>query len=99
MFRRHLAIPVILLAALDIAPACAGDDATPSVLPIVNGVPTGDFPNVGQLVQAGTGCTATLIGCRTALTAAHCVCGLLPAARCLTTVSYTHLTLPTIYSV
>ncbi|RMD83029.1 MAG: hypothetical protein D6815_07690, partial [Candidatus Dadabacteria bacterium] len=54
---------------------------------IVHGTLTPDFPAVGALLvgdlvagvgdgrQAITGCTATLIGCNTAITAAHCVCG------------------------
>lgn len=42
---------------------------------IVNGVTTFDHPAVGALLDNGSGfCTATLIGCRTALSAAHCVC-------------------------
>lgn len=41
---------------------------------IVNGFPIAGEPAVG-LFDTGTGsCTATLIGCSTALTAAHCVC-------------------------
>ena len=39
---------------------------------IVNGVPTADFAEVGLV---GPGCTGTLIGCQTVLTAAHCVEG------------------------
>jgi hypothetical protein len=48
---------------------------------IVNGVETFDYPSVGALLYTnyeGTGfkgrCTATLVGCQTVLTAAHCVC-------------------------
>jgi len=47
---------------------------------IVNGVSAFDFPEVGMLVrpaepdQAVNWCSGTLIGCRTFLTAAHCVC-------------------------
>jgi hypothetical protein len=48
--------------------------------PIVNGVPTADHPAVGALLDGGTAavatteCSGTLVGCRTFLTAAHCVC-------------------------
>jgi hypothetical protein len=44
---------------------------------IVNGLPSNDWPSVASLIGRSTGrvvCTATLIGCSTALTAAHCVC-------------------------
>lgn len=54
--------------------------------PIVNGVDTGGFPAVSLLFidnAQGTGsCTGTLIGCRTILTAAHCVCEGDTAASC-----------------
>lgn len=43
--------------------------------PIVNGVLTSAFPEVGALLFSDGICTGTLIGCRTVLTAAHCVCG------------------------
>jgi hypothetical protein len=54
--------------------AAALDRATPPPAKIVNGTPTGDFPAVGILLAGGEFCTATLIGCETVLTAAHCVC-------------------------
>jgi hypothetical protein len=41
---------------------------------IVNGVPTSDFPVVGLLANGDKLCSATLIGCSTVLTAAHCIC-------------------------
>jgi hypothetical protein len=41
---------------------------------IVNGMLTSSFPSVGLLAVPFHGCTATLIGCQTALTAAHCIC-------------------------
>ncbi|HEV7516111.1 MAG TPA: trypsin-like serine protease [Thermoanaerobaculia bacterium] len=45
---------------------------------IANGLATQQFPSVGYLILVGpkgTGfCSGTLIGCRTFLTAAHCVC-------------------------
>lgn len=46
--------------------------------PIVNGALTGEFPNVGMLLNfkpdGVSTCTGTLIGCQTFLTAAHCIC-------------------------
>ena len=47
---------------------------------IINGDVTTQYPAAGVLMfgpdrqTADTGCTATLVGCRTVLTAAHCVC-------------------------
>jgi hypothetical protein len=75
-----------LLIVLLLAPAVArgasdpGPSAPWSPAPrIVNGVPTHGDPSVGVLlIDAPSGvaayCTATLIGCRTVLTAAHCFC-------------------------
>jgi len=77
----RLAVAGILLAAF-VSPLRAEDGVTPIVLPIINGVVTADFPSVAELAQFGRGCTATLIGCQTALTAAHCICDLTPAAQC-----------------
>ena len=51
---------------------------------IVNGIVTSDLPSVGLLLDATDGlgvCTGTLIGCRTFVTAAHCVCPGDAAAR------------------
>lgn len=45
---------------------------------INNGVVTSDFPSTGLYFTGFGTCSATLIGCRTALTAAHCVCNGLP---------------------
>lgn len=41
---------------------------------ITNGIVVDGFPSVGLFVNGNSACTATLIGCRTLLTAAHCVC-------------------------
>src|SRR5688572_21850389 len=45
---------------------------------IINGVATQDFPTAAALLDRDSGlefCSAVLVGCRTVLTAAHCVCG------------------------
>lgn len=58
----------------------SGAWAALATAPIVNGAPTIDSPAVGALlvganpITARTTCTVTLVGCRTILTAAHCVC-------------------------
>ena len=72
----------ILFAALGTAVPASG--ASRRARPrIVNGVTTAGFPTTAALLVTDIGgqpdtlateCTATLIGCRTALTAAHCVC-------------------------
>jgi hypothetical protein len=49
---------------------------------IVNGVPTGQYPAVGVLLSGSSPssaimvCSGTLVGCRSFVTAAHCVCPL-----------------------
>ena len=50
------------------------DDRSRPVPRIVNGEPTFLVPSVGVMNAGNTLCTATLIGCETVLTAAHCVC-------------------------
>lgn len=69
------------LAALAVLLLAAGPAAGASLQPrIVNGVTTTAFPSVGMLLagsapgSARMECTGTMIGCRTFLTAAHCVC-------------------------
>jgi hypothetical protein len=49
-------------------------DARPETPSIVNGVPTAGWPAVGLFDADPLLCTGTLIGCRTVLTAAHCIC-------------------------
>jgi len=41
---------------------------------IANGVPSAEWPEVAVLATNSSYCSATFIGCRTVLTAAHCVC-------------------------
>ena len=76
MSRRILTILLLLLLA-----ACSYDPAelNPDELralesPIVNGTVDTGHPSVGMLTTEGYGiCTATLVGTRTVVTAAHCV--------------------------
>ncbi|GBD27555.1 hypothetical protein HRbin30_02906 [bacterium HR30] len=77
---QHLAA-LIVFGALSTTQAYAAT-ASSGNSPIVNGLPTGDYPTVGALLYSPTGsapsaegvCTGTLIGCQTFLTAGHCVC-------------------------
>ncbi|MCL4683726.1 trypsin-like serine protease [Myxococcota bacterium] len=52
----------------------AAGSAPAQVSRIANGVPTRAWPEVGVLLVGAGRCTATFVGCRTAVTAAHCVC-------------------------
>jgi cysteine-rich repeat protein len=71
------ALVVSLFASFAMLSGPAGADREPR---IVNGLTTSDYPTTGALLaSAGSAtptqqCTATLIGCETFLTAAHCVC-------------------------
>jgi len=65
-------LPAVLLGLLTgTSPATAEPGPTPQ---IVNGLPTSEWPSVAMLETGEGSCSATLIGCRTVLTAAHCVC-------------------------
>ena len=87
------ALVAALLSAWVLAmpqPAIGESRPRPPAANIVNGLPTQDFPAVGVLLfinddgSLRTKCTATLIGCETVLTAAHCFCGEdLPADECI----------------
>lgn len=77
-----IAIALFLQAGLASPARAQGTRLTPAPTRaaggINNGVLTSDHPSTG-LFDTGSGtCTATLIGCRTALTAAHCVCDMPP---------------------
>jgi secreted trypsin-like serine protease len=82
----------VLLAALFALLAAASAPAQPRPR-IVNGSNTGEYPEVGALLvyesrgdpAVASLCTGTLIGCRSFLTAAHCVCPFTSdnAAECL----------------
>src|SRR5436305_3063848 len=83
--RRYLKVKTILVSVLLLvltraqpAPVRAAWETT--ALPrslqskIVNGFTTSGYPSVGLFLNGGIACTATLIGCSTAITAAHCIC-------------------------
>jgi len=81
MFSRASTLATTALAAVAIAAAAASPVA--AAPRIVNGLNTHGFPTTGALLYSGgavinstnasSQCTGTLIGCRTFLTAAHCV--------------------------
>lgn len=65
---------VAWIAALASLLALVGPARAQVSIDIVDGQTTADWPSVGWLDTLSGSCTVTLIGCRTALTAAHCVC-------------------------
>jgi hypothetical protein len=76
--RSFVNVAVLLLISLEPGALTA---QWPGALPlrppggkIVNGLPAAGFPSVGLFSNGNASCTATLIGCSTLLTAAHCVC-------------------------
>lgn len=77
--RRPVRVPrggivgLLLLGGM-LAVVAASAPASAQVARIANGVPTSSWPEVGSLLVGNGRCTASFIGCRTALTAAHCVC-------------------------
>lgn len=66
-------------ASAGIAPAATALDPK-----VVNGLTTAAYPSVGIFVSGSAACSATLIGCSTVLTAAHCVCNDPQTGRLLT---------------
>ncbi|MCW5890477.1 MAG: trypsin-like serine protease [bacterium] len=76
-----LTVALLVMAGIDAAGAGARKAQRLRLQPrIVNGTFTGGFASTGALLAGGnpatayTSCSGTLIGCRTLLTAAHCVC-------------------------
>ena len=65
---RRSALTALLVAVANVA---AAQTPTPR---IANGVLATGWPEVAAFLTADTTCTATLVGCHTAVTAAHCVC-------------------------
>ncbi|MEN8184075.1 MAG: hypothetical protein ABFS46_16230, partial [Myxococcota bacterium] len=62
----------VLGSMLSMAPAAA---ETPIARPqIANGAISSDWPEVAAITSDLGLCSATLVGCSTAITAAHCVC-------------------------
>ncbi|HEX4961949.1 MAG TPA: trypsin-like serine protease [Thermoanaerobaculia bacterium] len=76
-------LPVLAVVSLACpVPSTASPQLTGTETPLTplaqtkinNGLLTSNFPAVGHFFTNDGTCTATLIGCQTALTAAHCVC-------------------------
>ena len=88
----RLACGLALLVAAAVADSAAADRVSPGPIGrprIVNGVDSHDYPTVGALLRgapnaqitadtASIACSGTLIGCRTFLTAGHCMTGVAP---------------------
>ncbi len=79
---KHSSVAVALFWAAFSSSVSSGETLPSSDHPIVNGLATGGYPTVGALLFSPTAstqnaigkCSGTLIGCKSFLTAAHCVC-------------------------
>gem|GEM_PF-6947956 len=69
MFNRTVFL-ILLAPSISCDPSASIEN---EVSPIVGGQLHSEHPEVGQIKGGGSGCTATLIGRKTVLTAAHCV--------------------------
>ena len=67
--RSRSALPILLLS---LSPPLHGQSPKPVDEKIVNGLIDNLHPTVGLFSTNGGECSATLIGCQTVLTAAHC---------------------------
>jgi hypothetical protein len=76
MFMRSRSALPILLLSLPLSLPLHGQSPQPTDPKIVNGLTDNLHPTVGLFSTNGGECSATLIGCQTVLTAAHCVCTL-----------------------
>jgi hypothetical protein len=74
--RVALLLATVIATITSVGPAQAASPPRPTPR-IVNGVLTQDFPAAAALIDDDSGlqfCSGVLVGCRTVLTAAHCVC-------------------------
>jgi hypothetical protein len=75
--RSRSALPILLLSlSLPLSLPLRGQSPRPVDEKIVNGLIDNLHPTVGLFSTNGGECSATLIGCQTVLTAAHCICTL-----------------------
>src|SRR5256885_16797800 len=73
--RSRSALPILLLSlSLPFSLPLHGQSPQPIDPKVVNGLTDNLHPSVGLFKTNGGECSATLIGCQTVLTAAHCVC-------------------------
>ncbi len=71
----RLVVALVGFAMLTAAPFATARASMPVLEPrIANGLDSAAWPEVGVLLTGGNQCTATFIGCRSVVTAAHCVC-------------------------
>ena len=75
--RSRSALPILLLSlSLPFSFPLQGQSPNPVSEKIVNGLTDNLHPTVGLFNANGDECSATLIGCQTVITAAHCICTL-----------------------